>query len=415
MIFASVLKTPQERFDEYIRIIVHLNIDYESDRIAFFSMTNGKQLSIIFPDPLMARNFYDIALENNPNEKMLYQHRAIYEMNVPGDNLVLAERYLHQAKETNDSNAIVDHSLAELTLKKAERAKYDNEFFTYIDEVLSLCKSLIAKFPNQIHAYHTILKAINLKLEKLINKEDSPSLERTLRESEKYFLEAKQYYPDNQYILEAESRLNELINKESKALAILEKAYESHKASPFICLRYSNLLENSNKIDTAITVIKEALNLNPHEKDLNYKLAELLSKYSKGSIDEIIHYLRRSYTKGDSRYNAQFWYARALYLNNQIPESKDLFVEIVKARLDPAIKRTPKGIIKEKDIPIIYEGEIYKLYFNYGFIKRNKFGDTLYFNLSDLEYNEYSVGTPVQFNIAFNFKGPIAINILVTK
>ncbi|HXD92658.1 MAG TPA: SIR2 family protein, partial [Bacteroidia bacterium] len=183
MIFTMVLKTPQERFDEYVRIITHLNIDYASDKIAFFSMTNGKQLANLFPDPLMARNFYDIAIKSNPNEKMLYQHRAIYEMNVPGGNLVLAERYLHEAKEPGEVNAIVDHSLAELTLKKADRAKYDNEFSTHIDEVLSLCKALIAKYPSQTHAYHTILKAINMKLERGLNKLDGPSIERILREA----------------------------------------------------------------------------------------------------------------------------------------------------------------------------------------------------------------------------------------
>lgn len=411
MIFTTVLKTPQERFDEYVRIITNLNIDYESDKIAFFAMTNGRQLANLFPDPLMARNFYDIAIENNPNEKMLYQHRAIYEMTVPGGNLVLAERYLNEAKEPGEINSIVDHSLAELTLRKAERAKYDNEFFAHIEDVLSLCKSLISKFPNQIHAYHTILKALNLKLEKIFNKQDAPSIERTLRESEKYFQLANQYYPNNSYILEAESKLNELINKESNALSILEKAYETHKASPFICLRYSNLLESADKIDTAIAVMKEALNINPHEKDLNFKLAELLSKYSKGSIEEIVHFLRRSFTKGDSRYNAQFWYGRALYLNNQIPESKEIFSGIENARLDPSIKKAARGIIKDKNEPVVFEGEIFKLFFNYGFIKRNKYGDTIFFNTHEFDEGNLTNGQPVSFNIAFNFKGPIAINL----
>lgn len=411
MIFTTVLKTPQERFDEYVRIITHLNIDFESDKIAFFAMTNGRQLANLFPDPLMARNFYDIAIENNPNEKMLFQHRAIYEMTVPGGNLVLAERYLNEAKVPGEINPIVDHSLAELTYRKAERAKYDNEFYAHIEEVLSLCKSLIAKFPNQIHAYHTILKAINLKLEKIFDKNDAPSIERTLRESEKYFQLANQYYPNNSYILEAESRLNELINKESNALTILEKAYETHKASPFICLRYSNLLENDGQINKAIAVMKEALNLTPHDKDLNFKLAELLSKYFKGTIEEILHYLRRSFTKGDSRFNAQFWYARALYLNNQFSESKEIFTEIEKARLDPSIKKAARGMIKENNIPVIFEGEVFKLFFNYGFIKRNKFGDTIFFNTQDFEDGKLTNGQPIVCNIAFNFKGPIATNI----
>lgn len=411
MIFTTVLKTPQERFEEYVRILTNLNIDYDSDRIAFYAMTNGKQLSNLFPDPLMARNFFDIAIENNPNEKMLFQHRAIYEMNVPGGNLVLAEKYLNEAKERGEINPIIDHSLAELTLKKAERSKYENEFATHIEEVFVLCKSIIAKFPSQTHAYHTLLKAINLKLERVINKLDNPSIERILRDAEKYFQLAKQYDPNNQYINEAESKLNELINREDNALNILQKTFETHKSSPFICLRYCNLLENSGKRDEAITVIKEALNLNPHEKDLNFKLSELLSKKANTNIEELLHYLRRSFTKGDSRFNAQFWYARALYLNNQINDSKELFSEIEKARLDPSIKRQARGRIKENNTVVIFEGEIYRMSFNYGFIKRNKTGDTIFFNSNEIDEFYLKAGQPVQFNIAFNFKGPIATNI----
>ena len=256
-----------------------------------------------------------------------------------------------------------------------------------------------------------MLKAINLKLERVLYRLDNPSIERILREDEKYFQLAKQYDPKNQYILEAESHLNELINKESHALNILQQAFDAHKSSPFICLRYCNLLENSGQNETAITVIKEALNLNPHEKDLNFKLAELLSKSPIGNIEEILHFLRRSFTKGDSRFNAQFWYARALYINHQMPESKVLFSEIEKARLDPAIKRNPRGKIKENNLPVLFEGEIFKLLFNYGFIKRNKFGDTIFFNSREFNEPHLSIGQPVEFNIAFNFKGPIAINI----
>ncbi len=411
MIFTTVLKTPQERFDEYVRIITHLNIDFESDRIAFFAMTNGKQISSLFPDLIMARNFYDIAIKNNPNEKIIYQHRAIYEMSTNGGNLILAEKYLNEAKEPGEINPLIDHSLAELSLRKAERSKYENEFTSHIDDVVALCKALIGKFPDQTYPYHTILKAINLKLERVLSKLDNPSIERMLKDAEKYYQLARQIDPNNQYINEAESKLNELINNESSALNILKRTYELHKSSPFICLRYCNLLESTGDNETAINVMKEALNLNPHDKDLNFKLAELLSKSSKAEITEVLHYLRRSFTKGDSRFNTQFWYARGLYLNNQIQESKELFSEISKAKIDPSIKWTPKGRIKLNNKIQYFEGEIFKLSFNYGFIKRNKTGDTIFFNSNEVNESLLKRGQPVQFIIAFNFKGPIAINI----
>ncbi|MEO5991282.1 MAG: SIR2 family protein [Ferruginibacter sp.] len=409
IVFTTTLVTPQERFDEYVRIISNLNLDFESDRIAYVAMTNARQLMSIFPDPLMVRNFYDIATENFIDKTRLLQQRAIFEMNSPGGSLITAERLL---KESNtDDDPLIEHSFAELILKKAESSRYDNEFYKHIEDVINRCNKLITKYKNNIHPYHTVLKAINLKLKNIINSGEDGAVQRTLKDAEKYFSMAKQLFHDDKFILETESTFNEIINNKPDAKDLLKKAFDKHKSSPFIALRYSHFLEREEDYKTAALAIKESLEINPQDKDLNYRYAELLGKYNLSKNDEIVHYLRRSFTIGDSRFQAQFWYARSLFLNDNKEESIKIFKLLKKVKVGPHIKNMPKGSIKEGSNMVLFRGEIVNIQYNFGFIRRDRFGDDIFFKINESQGFEFNFQKKVEFNIAFNFSGPVAINI----
>lgn len=409
IVFATTLVNPQERFDEYVRIITHLNLDFESDRIAYVAMTNARQLMSIFPDPLMIRNFYDIASDNLIDKTRLLQQRAIFEMNSTGGSLITAERLLRESKTEDDP--LIEHSFAELILKKAEAARYDNEFYSYIDDAINKCNTLIGKYKNNIHPYHTVLKALNLKLRKVINSEDDGAVQRTLKEAEKYFSITKQIFYEDKFVLETESTFNEIINNKPDAKELLKRAFDKHKSSPFIALRYSHFLEREKEYKLSASVIKESIEINPQDKDLNYRYAELLGTYNLAENSEIIHYLRRSFTNGDSRFQAQFWYARSLFLEKDKEGSFKIFQILKKVNLNPHIKNTPQGVLKENGVDVIFTGEVVSIQYNFGFIRRDKYGDDIYFRIGEgLDFGLKS-RKQVKFNIGFNYSGPVAINI----
>jgi hypothetical protein len=64
-VFERVLVNPQDRFDKYVRILGALDIDYNSDRDAFIRMTNAKELKLLFTNPGMIRQIYDVATERS--------------------------------------------------------------------------------------------------------------------------------------------------------------------------------------------------------------------------------------------------------------------------------------------------------------------------------------------------------------
>jgi tetratricopeptide (TPR) repeat protein len=414
IIFEEVLVDAQDRFDEYLRIIQHLDVDYDGDRIAFFAMTNAKKLMAIFNDPNMIRSLYAEAKLTSKNDAKLFQQEAIFEMTSKGGVFKNAETYLHEAYKLSPGDPIISHSFAEFGLKKAEKSVHRLESEKYLNEAQEICEELIKKNNDGLHPYHTLLKIQLLKLTYVLESKDSPAIERSIKNIEKTLSQAKQYHPEEQFILEAESNFNDLINNKPEALALLIKAFEVNKSSPFIALRLANVYEFNEQFDEGIKVLKEALSINPAEKDLNFKYAILLSKKDVVDYSEIKHFLRRAFTMGDSRFQAQFWYARCLYLLHEHIEAKKIFEVLDRANIDIKIKNEPRGSLKVDGITIKYTGRIIDTEMNHGFIKRDEIADDIYFYRYHEEYNnwdEFKRGVRVQFTLAFNYRGPIGLNV----
>jgi cold shock CspA family protein len=66
----------------------------------------------------------------------------------------------------------------------------------------------------------------------------------------------------------------------------------------------------------------------------------------------------------------------------------------------------------EKGKAIVFYGSIVKKEVQYAFIRRDGFGDDLFVHKNNITENwdEYKVGRRMLFNLAFSYKGPLAIN-----
>ncbi|MBS1625061.1 MAG: SIR2 family protein [Bacteroidetes bacterium] len=412
IIFETVLTSPQDRYDEYIRILNNLNIDYNSDHMAFMAIVNARKLIDTFPDPQMIRKIYEAAMKLSKDDPKLWQQQAIFEMTSPGGNLPAAEQHLKLALKDN-ADPFISHTLSELYLRKAEKSKFDREFFEYIDQAISICNSIIKKNYSNPHPYHTILKAYILKLRKVLSQEDAPAMERCLKDIEKVIASTKQYFHEDQFLLEIESSFNELINDSQNAQELLERAFNANKSSPYIASRLANFYEKKGMYSEATQVTKDALSHNPIDKDLNFKYAMLLEKENK-DYDDIKYYLKRSFTKGDSRFQAQFSYARVLYITNEIPKAADIFKELAVVNAAPEIKNKAQGIVKVNGQNIIFNGTVTTVEMSYGFIKREMHGDDIFFYRFDndgIDWDLIRRGTKVSFKMGFNYKGPVAIGV----
>jgi len=417
MVFETVLREKQDKYDEYIRVLSNLNTDYVSDRNAFISITNATHLLGLFDDPIKIRNLYKIAEGVSPDDPKLFQQQAIFEMKRDNGSFNLAEEFLDKAYKGAPNDPVIAHSFAELEYRKAENGRHKVEIFKYLDECKAICLRLIRRHDRTSHPFHTLIKAELLRFEYVVEHSDGPTIERLIKEIEKYISEAQQYVPDEPFLLEMEARFRYLLNNLPSAQAALEKAFEINKSNPYICLRLANFYESNDMPQKAIEICRETLKISPNERDVSFKLGFLLSRTETPNYTDILHIFRKSFTKGDTRYLAQLWYARTCFILKDYSSSREVFDQIGKANVDPEVKYKPRGIISSSGKDTIFTGIIHRKEFSYGLVRRSDFGDVIYFNRHFEEENWDNLGTglPVSFNLAINYKGPVAINLEILE
>lgn len=412
LVFEQALVNQDARYQKYIFIISKLDIDYESDYQVFLALTNARKLMDSFKDVEKIRNIYSVAYENVGGIPSLLQQESIFEMRANGGSLEKAESLLKLASKKDPENTFISHSKAVFLLRKAENSTQKLVINKYLSKAKQICKEIISDIKNKniVHSYHTLLQIYLLELKTLLSEENNVLVEKKIQDFEKTINLAMQKYPNESFLLEAESNFNELIDNTPKALDSLKAAFETNKRSPYLATRLSNYFAENNKNEEAMSVLLDSIALNPNDKDLNFLYAKLLLKYDPENYIDLRHYLRKSFTKNDKRYAAQFWYARVLYLLNE-EESKEYFSYLAGVPLDYRIKKDTQGVVTENGIEKIYEGTIIKLEGSYGFIKQDYTGESIYFHrdtkLQDLRFNSRH-----KFKKAFNYNGVIAMIII---
>lgn len=256
IIFELVLRTEQDRYDEYIRIIQNLDIDYKSDWFGFLDITNARKLNEIFNDPIRIRNIYDLAEKISPDDPKLIQQRGIYEMISNSGSIYTAQKLLKKANSLAPDDFMISHSLAEVSIKKAELSKSATEKNQYLTDAESLCLKIIKKQKEHSYSYHSLLKIALIRFKDTIEKNSILGIENQMKNFEKILNEAKQSFPDQEFILEIEARFNEIMDDEPKAVLLLEEAYKINKASPYLSIRFSKILDKQGNTDAAIKVLK---------------------------------------------------------------------------------------------------------------------------------------------------------------
>lgn len=198
----------------------------------------------------------------------------------------------------------------------------------------------------------------------------------------------------------------------------MEKAYAINKRSPYLCLRLADLYERNNGFLNAFLILEDTLKLIPNDKDVNFRFSMLLLKYKQDDLSAIKYHLARSFTKGDNRHQAQFWYARTLYLMNGIDEASKIFNELSNVRIVPKLKSMPRGKVRKDGNLESFKGTIVSVESKYGFIRRDGVSDMIYFYRYENSKYEYfwkilKKDMRVSFNLAFNYNGAIAINVKI--
>ena len=122
MVFQQVLREPEQRFDQVLRVLEGINLDYTSDNEAFRALSRGRLMADIFASQELGRRFYERCERIVGKEPHLLQQRAIFEMAHPGGSLEKAEQYLQDALTVAPYERSIQHTFANLKRRQANAA-----------------------------------------------------------------------------------------------------------------------------------------------------------------------------------------------------------------------------------------------------------------------------------------------------
>jgi tetratricopeptide (TPR) repeat protein len=236
------------------------------------------------------------------------------------------------------------------------------------------------------------------------------------RETESVLQEGLQRSPEDSALQTAEAQFRELIDQHERAEQALRKAFELNPRQDWIAIRLAKKLTARGDNTGAIKLLRECLNHNPSSHAAHLEVAKVLGlEGQSGDHKLILDHLRRSFTDGDANFDAQFWYARELFITMNHSESARIFESLKHAPIDPKIRRRVRAFVREADGSIArFEGKVHRKESTYILIESPAFGPTLFGHITNslpYHFGAAELGSRIEFGLGFSMERPEAVNV----
>jgi tetratricopeptide (TPR) repeat protein/cold shock CspA family protein len=422
IVFDRVLQNQGDRFNQYLSILGALNISYSSDREAFRALLKGRAIVDLFGDHKAALEIFAVAERIAPKEPYFFHQRGLYEMYRPNGNLDEALRFFKLARSLNERDFSILHSMAELERRRAERAKTPYERERLRKDASRLATDLMNDERSRPSARHTLVQLSIDRLEDSLASQNPSDREigLSVQEIEKHLQRGLQENPTDSYLLTAEARYAQITSDHERAFRALEAAFSTNRRNAFVTTRLAKAYKARGNPAKAREVLEAALDANPSDMQIHYRLALELMEGQAPDLENIAYHFRRGFTPGDRNYDAQFWFARHAFESRdtqQLSEAKDVFRRLRTAALPMTYEErtrirtkslSPDGSVRR------WGGSVYRMEASYGFVDVDGAGVQLFFHkrmVSEEVWNHLATGSRVVFSMGFTFNGPVAADI----
>jgi tetratricopeptide (TPR) repeat protein len=421
MVFDRVLTEPEARFDQIIRIMGGMNLDYNSDRAAFGELVRGHGISDALRSRGLGRAFYDAAIKVAPREAFLLQQRAVFEME-EGGNLSLAEQHLDEAHLIEPHNKSIQHSRAVLARRQAQATGNPLLRQRLRERAKGFLSTLLGAESETSYGFHTAGQiALDELRDILVGMDELKSdqmLERRIvdlaRDFERYVQDGLQRFPLNQHLLALESEYRILVHEYGQAESALRKAFNANPRQDWVAIRLARTLDAAGRGQEARDILIKCLSENPTSKRAHYELAQL---YIKAGAESglVFDHLRRSFTGGDQNYDAQFWYAREAFLSGKTTEATEMFKALRSADMPVQLRNQVRGTVTDAaGHPRVYLGNVAAIEDAYFFVRCPDFKDDIFVHrrhIAEGDWEHFARGGRVAFTLGFSMRGPTAASI----
>jgi len=417
MVFSQVLSDPEARFNQLVRVIRGMNISYSSDELAFRMLIRGRTVSDTFKSQELGRRLYDVAEELVGPDAHILQQRGIFEMSHPGGSIDLAERYIDEAISLEPNDRMIIHSQAELLRRQASESIDPIERAKLRRRASEKVAPLMDRFRDDPHAFHTkALLAVD-GLRELLSRPDEhgsgklkdQALVEMTKEVEQTIADGLQLFPENEQLLSTEAQFRDLINQSDLAEQALKRAFAANPRQDFIAIRLARKVAAKGDLSSARKILNECLDANPASKRAHFEIAKTyLTSTDPTECGLRKAHLRRAFSEGDSNFDAQFWFARELFLTEDYPAARKLFQNLKESAVPPNLKRRIRGLVLDSDGRARrFSSKVAKREATYALLTTLAFAEPLLLHISNFvdDWQKLAVGSELEISIGFAMTG----------
>jgi len=418
LVFTRALPRPEEKFDLLVGLLAAINVDYSSDKETFSRLIKGRGVIEIFRNVELGRLFYDRIEQASPRDAFVFHQRAVFEMNHADRSLTLAEAAAQRAFEFNPTSHSIQHTQAEVARRLANET--DDPLRKRV--LRRTAREKIGGEPSHLGEYDLYTRA-RLAIDELseelnssdVSAERAPpaSFIEAAKEAETAIQRGLQSFPESPQILSAEANFRDLLNQKKEAQRALERAFALNQRQDWLAVRLARRYEDVSDWDASIRVLDACLNENPSSKITHLEYARVLMK-SRGTRSSIIEHLKRSFVEGDNHYEAQFWYARELFIQGHFTEGSKIFQSLHEHAPGSFRTRAAEPVEDSDGSPMVYTGRIERFEEGYAFIRVTQFPNAIFASRAESnqrDWDQLHAGSSVTSVVAFGRRGPSAVKV----
>ena len=429
LVFREVLSDPEARANQMIRIIEFMNVDFQSDAIAFEHMIRGRELAELFSDRSLADRIFEVARNAATNMSHVEHQRAVFELRHPeGDPHAALSALANAEARTDRGRPAIRHTRAMALRVLAKRSRTSTQRDRLRSEAKMLLRQLVRRGRSS-HAHHTLGELLMDEMLDYVKEvsgngevesaRSSDNVVSMIKEIESLLLDGLRKFPRDSHLLDLESNFANAMDDAPRATAAMERAVEHNPDDGFVVRRLARYYVKKGEIERAIEILTRCLEASPTDQETAFQLATTLRRLGEAERQaQIRMLLRRSFTPGDSNHEAQFWFARHELLFGDVDSAEEAFDRLKASSVRYSEKRRIRGEVTDRNgSPKYYVGRVCQVSSGHCFVKCDNLQVDAFVPAKEFRNGDWSrvnYGVSVRFRLAFSMLGAAGIKASIT-
>jgi tetratricopeptide (TPR) repeat protein len=411
IVFDRKLLQDRRRLEFYQDLVSNLDLGYSSDLDAYRRLTRGKNRQLLrdFKSPDDRRDLMRQLLRRDPNDAYAFQHAAIMELDQ--NNLLGAAPYIEQAiaiAPQDPSIRDTEGRFVRMSAVEEQNPFLAEEKFARAEQIYKRNAKLR---PDEPFAYRNLAETYLAWSRKKDSDEDRmkyvglayDALNEGLANCTSVAMLLQKQAEIEQDVLEDADKAREIF-------ATILQQRPSDITSRFLA---ATLEEKEGRPERALELLKAGLDDSPYDPRLHFRVAHLMAENNAGSQTDIRSHFDAAMLGSLRDIRPRIAYGAFLFSIGDHSASQARFAELDKVvttkREANELSRFNYGTLRGN-----FEGRVENLTYSAGWVEFGQGATSVFFNPRATKKqirDKLYVGVMIRFRIAFNQRGPVAIDV----